>query len=232
MAAATVADTTLAGPGFTEFVIFPVYGAPFVPTQSRGRHVSEGSNSTDNPPVAKPDKSELVRVPSLVLVNTGNGKGKSTAAFGTMLRAVALDWPVAVVQFLKSGDWNTGEEKVARTLGVDWFAAGDGFTWDSGDLDESAAKARGAWNFAKEQINGGQYRLVIMDEISYAMTWDWIEVDDVVATIQNRPETVNLIFTGRDMPKPVIDVAHTVTEMMEVKHAFNEGIVAKKGIDF
>jgi len=183
-------------------------------------------------PTDKPERSELIRVPSLVLVNTGNGKGKSTAAFGTMLRAVALEWRVAIVQFLKSGDWNTGEEKVARQLGVEWFAAGDGFTWDSDDLDESAAKARAAWTFAKNVIESGDSKLVLMDEISYAMSWGWIDEGEVVATITGRPEHVNLILTGRDMSQGVVDVAHTVTEMKPVKHAFDEGIVAKKGIDY
>ncbi len=192
----------------------------------------EGATDDQAIPTEKPDRGELQRAPSLVVVNTGHGKGKSTAAFGTMLRAVALEWPIAVVQFLKSGDWNTGEEKVARSLGVDWFAAGDGFTWDSDDLDESAAMARAAWAFAKDTINGGAYKLVIMDEISYAITWGWIDGDDVVRTITDRPEHVNLILTGRDMADPVIEIADTVTEMTKVKHAFDEGIVAKKGIDY
>ena len=148
------------------------------------------ASEDDAIPTEKPDRSGLKTVPSLVVVNTGHGKGKSTAAFGTMLRAVALDWPVAVVQFLKSGDWNTGEEKVARSIGVDWFAAGDGFTWN------------------------------------------WIAVGAVVETILDRPEKVNIVLTGRDMPEPIIDIAHTVTEMTKIKHAFDEGIVAKKGIDY
>lgn len=190
------------------------------------------ATSEDAIPTEKPDRSGLTRAPSLVVVNTGHGKGKSTAAFGTMLRAVALEWPVAVVQFLKSGDWNTGEEKVARSIGVDWFAAGDGFTWDSTDLDESTAKAQGAWAFAKKTIMSGDYKLVIMDEISYAMTWDWIDTDDVVQTILDRPNHVNVVLTGRDMAEPVVDIAHTVTEMTKVKHAFDNGIVAKKGIDY
>lgn len=190
------------------------------------------STSGDSIPTEKPDKSGLETVPSLIVVNTGHGKGKSTAAFGTMLRAVALDWPVAVVQFLKSGDWNTGEEKVARSIGVDWFAAGDGFTWDSTDLDESRAKARAAWDFARETILGDGYRLVILDEISYAMNWGWIDTDGVVKTILDRPERVNLVLTGRDMPESIVEIAHTVTEMTKVKHAFDSGIVAKKGIDY
>ena len=194
---------------------------------SSASHEAEGAIPTE-----KPDRSGLKTAPSLILVNTGHGKGKSTAAFGTMLRAVALDWPVAVVQFLKSGDWNTGEEKVARSIGVDWFAAGDGFTWDSSDLDESKAIARAAWDLARGIIQGDHHRLVILDEISYAMTWGWIDTDEVVQTLIDRPERVNVVLTGRDMPQPIIDVAHTVTEMTKVKHAFDEGFVAKKGIDY
>ncbi|MFT7601497.1 MAG: cob(I)alamin adenosyltransferase [Acidimicrobiales bacterium] len=169
---------------------------------------------------------------SLVLVNTGDGKGKSTAAFGTILRALARDWPVAVVQYLKSGDWNVGEEKMLRGLGVEWFTAGDGFTWNSDDLDESKALAQGAWAKSMELIAAGKHRLVVFDEISYAMTWDWIDTAEVVATIENRPENVSIILTGRDMKQEVIDVAHTVTSMTQVKHAFEQKIVAKKGIDY
>ena len=135
-------------------------------------------------PVDTPDKGELRTARSLVLVNTGHGKGKSSAAFGTLLRAVALDWPVAVVQFLKSGDWQVGEEKVCRELGVDWFAAGDGFTWDAEDLDESRATAAAAWKLASQLITAGDHRLIILDEISYALTWDWIDTESVVETIR------------------------------------------------
>jgi cob(I)alamin adenosyltransferase len=169
---------------------------------------------------------------SLVVVNTGHGKGKSTAAFGTLLRAVALEWPVAVVQFLKSGDWRVGEEKICRGLGVDWYAAGDGFTWDSDDLDESQATARAAWALAEGLIAAGAHRLVGLDEISYAMTWEWIDTAQVVAAITNRPERVNLVLTGRDMPEAIVEVADTVTEMRKIKHAFDAGYVAKKGIDY
>lgn len=194
--------------------------------------MTDAERTGEEPPVDKPDKSGLRTLPSLVMVNTGHGKGKSTAAFGTLLRAVALGWPVAVVQFLKSGDWQVGEEKVCRGLGVDWFAAGDGFTWSSEDLDETKAKAEAAWAFARDLINEGSHRLIVLDEVSYAMIWDWISVDEVVQTITDRPERVNLILTGRDMPEPVINVAHTVTEMSKVKHAFDAGYVAKKGIDY
>ncbi len=178
------------------------------------------------------DRSELRSAPSLVMVNTGHGKGKSTAAFGTLIRAVARGWPTAVVQFLKSGDWNTGEEKVCRELGVQWFSAGDGFTWESDDLDETRAKAVAAWKFSAELIAGSDYRLVVLDEISYAMTWDWIAADEVASAVADRPEKVSVILTGRDMADEVIEVADTVTEMVKVKHAFDSRIRAKKGLDY
>ncbi len=183
-------------------------------------------------PTAAPNKDRFRTAPSLVLVNTGHGKGKSSAAFGVVLRALAMDWPVAVVQFLKSGDWQVGEEKLCRRLNVDWFAAGDGFTWDSENLDESKAKAIAGWEFAKGLIAGGGHRLIVLDEISYAMAWGWVDPLEVAAAIEARPEKLNLILTGRDMAQEVIDVADTVTEMKAVKHAFDQGILAKKGIDY
>jgi len=166
------------------------------------------------------------------MVNTGHGKGKSTAAFGTVLRSVARGWPTAVVQFLKSGDWNTGEEKVCRELGVQWFSAGDGFTWESDDLDETKAKAVAAWEFSAQLIAGGEYRLVVLDEISYAMTWDWIDAAEVASALASRPEQVSVNLTGRDMADEVVEGADTVTEMVKVKHAFDRQIRAKKGLDF
>lgn len=178
------------------------------------------------------EREELQRAPSLVLVNTGHGKGKSTAAFGTLMRAVARGWDAAVVQFLKSGTWNTGEEKVSRGLGVDWFAAGDGFSWESDDLDESRAKAVAAWAFSKDLIAAGNHTLIVLDEISYAMTWGWIDPAEVAAALAGRPEHVNVILTGRDMADEVVSVADTVTEMVKVKHAFDRKIRAKKGIDY
>ena len=169
---------------------------------------------------------------SLVLVNTGDGKGKSSAAFGVVIRAVARDWKVAVVQFLKSGEWHVGEQDVATRLGVDWFALGEGFTWDSDNLAADQAVARDAWEQAKTLIEGGAYRLVVLDEITYPMTWGWIDTDNVVATIRERPVTVSIVATGRDAPAALVDVADTVTDMRKVKHAYDAGIAAKKGIDY
>jgi cob(I)alamin adenosyltransferase len=170
--------------------------------------------------------------PSLVLVNTGDGKGKSTAAFGVVLRAVARDWRVAVVQFLKSGNWHVGEEAVATRLGVEWWALGEGFTWDSSDLTEDEAVAREAWGFARRTIEAGEHRLVVLDEITYPVTWGWIDGDEVAAVLRARPSAVNVVLTGRDAAPALVDVADTVTEMRSVKHAYDRGIRAKKGIDY
>lgn len=166
------------------------------------------------------------------MINTGDGKGKSTAAFGTAIRAVARGWKVAVIQFLKSGEWSVGEEKVGRDLGMDWWVLGDGFTWDSEDMDHSEAVAREAWRHAKSVIASGEHDLVVLDEVTYPISWGWVPVDDVVDVIVSRPDTVNLILTGRDAVPELIDVADTVTEMRKVKHAFDRGVMARRGIDF
>jgi len=188
--------------------------------------------SSDQPLTEDPRPEHLKTAPSIVLVNTGDGKGKSTAAWGVVMRGVAQGWKVAVVQFLKSGEWKVGEEKTARGLGVDWFAIGEGFSWDSEDLGEDEAVARSAWSRAKELIDGGDHRLVVLDEITYPMTWGWIDTDEVVRTIRERPSKVSIVATGRDAPQALIDVADTVTEMRSIKHAYDAGIVAKKGIDY
>jgi cob(I)alamin adenosyltransferase len=169
---------------------------------------------------------------SLVLVNTGDGKGKSTAAFGVVMRALARDWRVCVIQFIKSDKWKVGEEKLARSLGVDWLKGGDGFTWESPDLDESAGRARAAWQLAAAAIAGGEYELVVLDELTYPLMYGWLDTDEVVAAIRDRPARVNIVATGRGAPQKLIGVADTVTEMVKVKHAFDRGIRARRGIDF
>lgn len=188
------------------------------------------SDVPERPPSSAPQPATRT-VPSVVLVNTGDGKGKSTAGFGTLMRAVAREWRVCVIQFIKSGKWKVGEEETGRKLGIDWWAIGDGFTWDSDDMDETEAVAREAWRSAKERIASGDYRVVMLDEITYPINWGWIDVADVVETIRHRPESVNLILTGRDAPPALIEVADTVTEMTNVRHAYDRGIRAIRGID-
>jgi len=186
---------------------------------------------SDAPPTEGPDVGH-VRAKSVVVVNTGDGKGKSTAAFGVVLRASARGWKIAVVQFLKSGKWHVGEEEAGRRLGVDWWSIGEGFTWDSDDLSEDEAVAKEAWTHAKGLIAGGEHRLVVLDEITYPMNWGWIDVDDVVRAIRSRPEAVNVVATGREAPQALVDAADTVTEMVNVKHAFDRGVRALRGIDY
>ena len=184
------------------------------------------------PRTEDPRPKELRRADSLVLVNTGDGKGKSTAAFGVIMRAVARDWPVGVVQFLKSDDWVTGEQMMAEPLGIDFWSLGDGFTWDSDDLTKDEAEAQEAWRQGKALVEAGEHRLVVFDEITYPLNWGWIDAAEVEETFRSRPAHVSLLLTGRDAPDWMIALADTVTEMRKVKHAYDAGIAAKKGIDF
>jgi cob(I)alamin adenosyltransferase len=169
---------------------------------------------------------------SLVLLNTGDGKGKSTAAFGVVTRGVARGWRVCVIQFIKSDKWKVGEEQVARRLGVDWLKGGDGFTWLSPDLAESRARAVAAWQLAAATLATGEHELVVLDEITYPINWDWIGGNDVVEAIRARPPHVNVVLTGRNAPSPLIEIADTVTEMVKIKHAYERGIKGRRGIDF
>ncbi len=187
---------------------------------------------TDVPPTEDPRPEGLARADSLLLVNTGDGKGKSSAAFGVMLRSVAMGWPVAVLQFVKSGEWKVGEEKIGRQLGVEWHSLGEGFTWDSTNLDHDKEVAQKAWHVAADAIVSGKFRLVILDELTYLCTWGWIDTGEVVDALRDRPDNVNVIVTGRDCPAEIVAIADTVTEMRKIKHAYDKGITAKKGIEY
>jgi len=176
------------------------------------------------------DKSGVAK--SIVVVNTGDGKGKSSSAFGVMIRGLARGWNVAVLQFIKSGEWHVGEEKIGKQLGVDWFNEGEGFTWDSEDIEHDKALAQQGWERAASIIAAGEHQLVILDELTYLINWGWIDAAPVYDAIRNRPEHVNLVITGRDAPQALIDLADTVSEVRKVKHAFDQGILAKKGIDY
>lgn len=139
---------------------------------------------------------------------------------------------MAVIQFLKSGEWQVGEEKICRQVGIDWWALGDGFTWESEDMEESEAIAREAWTEAADKIAGGDYELVVLDEVTYPINWGWVDIDEVIDVLKRRPSKVNVIITGRDAPQEIVEVADTVTEMRKIKHAYDKGVMARRGIDY
>lgn len=174
----------------------------------------------------------MARAESIILVNTGHGKGKSSAAFGVMSRGWARGWKVGVVQFIKSGKWKTGERKLADHLGIDWHTLGDGFTWESHDLDETAAKGRHAFEVARQMLFSGEFDLLIFDELTYAVKYGWVPVEAVVTALRERSPKTNVVITGRDCPDEIIQLADTVTEMKKIKHAYDKGIKAKKGIEY
>jgi len=194
--------------------------------------VSDGQAAPRVPLPQHEDPPVRHRVDSVVVVNTGDGKGKSTAAFGVMGRAWARGWRVGVVQFMKSGDWKVGEQKLATHLGVDWWTLGDGFTWESTDLDESAAKNIHAWGVARERLASGDYELLVLDELNYIVNYGWVAAAEVVEGIVQRAPKTNVVITGRDAPPELVEIADTVTEMRMVKHAYQKGVRAMKGIEY
>jgi len=169
---------------------------------------------------------------SRVLINTGHGKGKSSSAFGVMARGWARGWNVGVVQFVKGGKWKTGERKLADELGIEWHTLGDGFTWESTDMDETMAKGQHAWSVAAEKLASGDFDLLIFDEITYAVKYGWVEGAVIAEAVKERSPKTHVVMTGRDAAPELIEVADTVTEMVKIKHGFDEGMKATKGIEF
>ena len=169
----------------------------------------------------------------LVLVNTGEGRGKSTSAFGVILRMLGRNKKVALVQFLKheTGQW--GEVRVLKRLGLEPIKTGDGFTWTSKDLDETRARALHGWEKAQAIIVSDEYDLVVLDEFTYLMDFGWLDADAAIDWLRaNKPQRQHLLITGRNAPSALIDYADTVSEMVKIKHAFDAGIKARAGIEF
>jgi cob(I)alamin adenosyltransferase len=169
----------------------------------------------------------------LVLVHTGKGKGKSSSAFGVIIRALGWGQKVAVVQFIK-GKWVTGERRFFKTIEdqVSWHTMGDGFTWDTQDRNRDTEAAQAAFAKACEIMSGGEFDLVVLDEINIAMRYEYLSVDQVLEGLEGRAARTSVILTGRDAKPALCDYADLVTEMTEVKHPFQAGIKAQKGLDF
>jgi cob(I)alamin adenosyltransferase len=170
----------------------------------------------------------------LVIVNTGNGKGKTTAALGTLLRAWGRDMHVCVIQFIKCEHARFGEIIAGKRLNIDWVVTGDGFTWTSRDIDETIARARHGWKLAQERISSGNYDVIALDEFTYPLHFEWLDTEEVIRWLKaNKPPTLHLIITGRYAPQALIDYADLVTEMTEIKHPYKEkGIRAQPGIEY
>jgi len=167
----------------------------------------------------------------VVVVNTGNGKGKSSSAFGMVARALGHNMRVAVVQFIK-GSFSTGEETFFRRFPeVDYHVMGEGYTWDTQDRERDTATAMKAWAKAKEFLADASVDLVVLDELNIALKHRYVPVDDVVAALKNRPPQQHVVITGRAAPQEIIDAADTVTEMQDIKHAFRAGVGAQRGIE-
>ncbi len=167
----------------------------------------------------------------LIIVNTGDGKGKSTAAFGLALRAHGRGKAVKIFQFMKVPTARFGEHRMFEQFGIPVEGLGDGFSWKSKDLEHSAQLARDGWQKAKAAILSGEFFLVVLDEITYPLIYGWLPLDDVLATLRTRPANVHVCMTGRRCPSELIELADTVTEMTKIKHAFNAGIPAQRGIE-
>ncbi|MFD1195281.1 cob(I)yrinic acid a,c-diamide adenosyltransferase [Seohaeicola saemankumensis] len=168
----------------------------------------------------------------LVLVHTGDGKGKSSSAFGVVIRALGWGQSVGVVQFIK-GTWVTGEKQFFDKLGgVTWATMGEGFTWDTQDRDRDIAAAEAAFAKARTMMESGDFDLVVLDEVNIALRYDYLTPEAVIAGLDARHPRSGVILTGRDAPQALCDYADLVSEMREVKHPYQAGIKAQRGIDF
>ncbi len=188
------------------------------------------SDTTTPPQNRKTEKATGERR-GLVILNTGHGKGKTTAALGLMMRAHGRGLRTRLFQFIKHEGAKFGEHRALDTLGIPFEGLGDGFSWRSQDLDKSKALAQAGWEEAKAAILRGDYDLVVLDEVTYPVSWGWLDVDDVVETLTGRPEKMHVVLTGRDAHKKLVEAADTVTEMNKVKHAFEAGVPAQRGIE-
>lgn len=188
-------------------------------------------SALESPHRKKPYEKPTGERRGLLIVNTGDGKGKTTAAIGLAVRAHGRGKSVRFFQFMKVGAARFGEHRALEQLGIKLEGLGDGFSWKSKDLNRSAELARAGWLRAAEAIAGGQHFLVVLDELTYPMIYGWVEVGAVVEALRARPAQVHVVITGRRCPAELIEIADTVTDMTPVKHAFAAGVPAQQGIE-
>ena len=175
----------------------------------------------------------MSKTKGLLIVHTGKGKGKTTAALGLLMRACGHGFKPCVIQFIKSETGRWGEIKTAEKMGIEWHKTGSGFTTTPEEEQEAIAKAHQGWKLAQEKIASGQYDLVLLDEFTYPLHYGWIDTDAVIAWLkEHKPDDVHVIITGRSAPDNLIEFADLVTEMRAIKHPFEQGIKAQRGIEF
>jgi cob(I)alamin adenosyltransferase len=177
--------------------------------------------------------SKTIAQKGLLIVHTGKGKGKSTAAFGLLLRALGHEWPCCVVQFVK-GAWDTGERRALARFSdlLSWHTMGEGFTWETQDRARDMAAAAAAWAKARELIADRMLKLLVLDELNIALRYDYLPVAEVIATLRARRPDLHIVVTGRNAKYELLDAADLVTEMSLVKHHFEAGVKAQEGIEF
>ena len=185
----------------------------------------------ETPPLQRDTPKPQGERRGLVIVHTGPGKGKSTAAFGLALRAHGRGKAVKVYQFMKVPSARFGEHRLFEQLGIPIEGLGDGFSWKSRDLDHPAELAQAGWARAQATVRAGEHFLVVLDEIMYPLRYGWIALDEVLACLRERPAHVHVVLTGRGAPAELVNVADTVTEMAKVKHHFDAGVPAQRGIE-
>ncbi|RCS59197.1 cob(I)yrinic acid a,c-diamide adenosyltransferase [Parvibium lacunae] len=185
----------------------------------------------ENPPTETSGYKPQGERRGLILINTGDGKGKSTAAFGLALRAHGRGKPVKIYQFMKVPSARFGEHRVFEQLGVPIEGLGDGFSWKSKDLEHSAQLARDGWEKAAATITAGEHFMVVLDEVTYPIRFGWIPLEAVLDTLRQRPPHVHVVLTGRNAPEELVALADTVTEMKLIKHHYEAGVPAQRGIE-
>jgi len=169
----------------------------------------------------------------LVIVNTGNGKGKTTAALGLLMRCWGQDFHVVMLQFLKAKTGKWGEIRAAQRMGVEITPLGQGFTWMSENIEQDRVLAQACWQQCREKIESGLYDVVILDEITYPLKYGWLDIEEVLNTLRQRNPQMHVVITGRDAPEELIAYADLATEMREIKHPYKlQGVRAQKGIEF
>ena len=175
----------------------------------------------------------------VLAVHTGPGKGKSTAAFGLALRAWNQGWPIGVFQFVKSAKWKVGEEHALRVLGasgeggtVAWHKMGEGWSWVQRTIADSEEAAREGWAQVRRDLAAQTYRLYVLDEFTYPLHWGWIDTEEVLSVLRDRPGSQHVVITGRNAPQPLLDAADLVTEMTKVKHPMDAGRKGQPGIEW